>query len=83
MPGRLEDPAEIDPSTWTEEDRAAVARVLHYAVVGAPAVVRAGLEDFLRLTGVDELMITAHVFDHEARKRSFEIVAEVRSTLAA
>jgi luciferase family oxidoreductase group 1 len=83
VPGRLQDPTEIDPSTWTEEDRAAVARVLHYAVVGAPAVVRAGLEDFLRLTGVDELMITAHVFDHEARKRSFEIVAEVRSTLAA
>jgi luciferase family oxidoreductase group 1 len=83
VPGRLQDPAEIDPSTWTEEDRAAVAQVLHYAVVGAPAAVRAGLEDFLRLTGVDELMITAHVFDHEARKRSFEIVAEVRSTLAA
>jgi luciferase family oxidoreductase group 1 len=83
VPGRLQDPAEIDPSTWTEEDRAAVAQVLHYAVVGAPAAVRAGLEDFLRLTGVDELMITSHVFDHEARKRSFEIVAEVRSTLAA
>jgi hypothetical protein len=28
-------------------------------------------------------MIAAHVFDHEARKRSFEIVAEVRATLAA
>jgi luciferase family oxidoreductase group 1 len=83
VPGRLQDPAEIDPSTWTNEDRAAVAHVLHYAVIGGPAAVRAGLEDFLRLTGVDELMITSHVFDHEARKRSFEIVAEVRSTLAA
>ena len=28
-------------------------------------------------TGADELMITANIFDHEKRKRSFEIVAEV------
>ena len=83
VPGRLQDPAEIDPSSWTAEDRATVAHILHYAVVGAPAAVSKGLEGFLQLTDVDELMITSHVFDHEARKRSFEIVAEVRASLAA
>ena len=27
--------------------------------------------------GADELMVTANIFDHAKRKRSFEIVAEV------
>jgi luciferase family oxidoreductase group 1 len=83
VPGRLQDPAEIDSSLWTADDRAAVSHVLHYAVVGAPATARAGLERFLQLTGVDELMITAHVFDHDARKRSFTIVADIHASLAA
>jgi luciferase family oxidoreductase group 1 len=83
VPGRLQDPAEVDPSTWTAEDRAAVGHVLHYAVVGSPGTVRAGLDRFLELTAVDELMVTAHVFAHEARKRSFEIVASVHASLAA
>jgi alkanesulfonate monooxygenase SsuD/methylene tetrahydromethanopterin reductase-like flavin-dependent oxidoreductase (luciferase family) len=79
VPGRLQSPAEIDPSRWTAEDRQAVAHVLHYAIVGGPDAVRAGLDQFLQLTGVDEVMVTAHVFDHEARKRSFSIVADVRA----
>ena len=83
VPGRLQDPAEIDTSLWTAEDHQAVAHVLHYAVVGGPEAVRAGLERFLQLTGVNEVMVTAHVFDHEARKRSFEIVSDVRALTAA
>jgi luciferase family oxidoreductase group 1 len=83
VPGRLQDPAEIDSAAWTAEDRAAAAHVLHYAVVGAPSTVRAGIEGFLQLTGVDELMVTTHVYDHDARKRSFDIVAAVRDALAA
>jgi len=28
------------------------------------------------MTGADELMITAHIYDHAARLRSFEIAAD-------
>ena len=83
MPGRLQDPADIDAGAWTAEDRAAVGRILHYAVAGGPDTVRAGIERFVQLTGVDELMLTTHVYDHEARKRSFEIVATLRAAMAA
>ena len=47
------------------------------AVVGGPQTVRRGIEDFIRRTCADELMVTANIFDHAKRKRSFEIVAEV------
>ena len=36
-----------------------------------------GLEDFVAGTGADELMVTASIFDHDKRKRSFAIIAEV------
>jgi hypothetical protein len=38
--------------------------------------VRQGIGDFVKRTGADELMVTANIFDHAKRKRSFEIVAE-------
>jgi hypothetical protein len=38
--------------------------------------VRAAIEGFVARTGADELMITSQIFDHEARLRSYEIVAE-------
>jgi luciferase family oxidoreductase group 1 len=57
--------------------RSILADALSCAVVGGPDTVRRGLEDFVRRTGADELMVTANIFDHAKRKRSFEIVAEV------
>ena len=35
-----------------------------------------GLEEFIRRTGADELMITTMVYDHAARRRSYELLAE-------
>ena len=37
---------------------------------------------FLQRTGVDELMVTGTIYDHAARLRSFEIVANVRDEIA-
>jgi hypothetical protein len=35
--------------------------------------VRAGLRDFIQRHRPDELMLTANIFDHAARLRSFEL----------
>ena len=58
-----------------------VERSLSCAIVGSPETVRAGLQNFIDDTGADELMITAQIYDHAARLRSFEIVAEAREAL--
>ena len=55
---------------------------LSASVVGSPETVKRGVEAFVRRTGADELMITAQVFDHEARKRSFEILAGLREEMS-
>ena len=51
--------------------------MLKYSFVGAPATVRRGLEQFVEQTGVDELMVVSAIFDHAARLRSYELLAEV------
>ena len=51
------------------------------SAVGSPETVRAGLQRFIALTNADELMVTAPIFDHQARRRSYEILADIaRST---
>ena len=52
-------------------------QMLGGSIVGGPEAVRIGMEDFLRRTEADELMIVSDVFDPEKRLRSFEIIAEV------
>jgi luciferase family oxidoreductase group 1 len=44
-------------------------------VVGSPHRVKAGLEEVAREYHADELMIVTITFDHEARRRSYELIA--------
>ena len=56
---------------------AALSGLFRHAVVGSPETVRQGVIEFVRETAVDELMVTAMIYDHGSRLRSFEIVADV------
>jgi luciferase family oxidoreductase group 1 len=47
--------------------------VLQCSAVGGPAKVAAGLEAFVRRTGVDEIMVTSAIYDQAARKRSLTL----------
>jgi luciferase family oxidoreductase group 1 len=46
------------------------------AVVGAPAGVRAGLEEVVAAYRADEAMVVTITYEHEARRRSYELVAD-------
>ncbi len=76
-------PAPIDDieSYWSPAEKARASHMLTYAVVGAPDTVRDGLKRFVELTAADEVMIAGQVYDHAARLRSFEIVAEAMQAL--
>jgi luciferase family oxidoreductase group 1 len=76
-PAQLPPPLEAaDRASFDAMANAALAQLFRYAVVGGPKVVRDGVSDFVNATQVDELMTTAMVFDHAARLRSFEILAD-------
>ncbi|HLY46547.1 MAG TPA: LLM class flavin-dependent oxidoreductase [Stellaceae bacterium] len=81
--GRVPPPVEDFDARLDPYARAILADSQACAIVGGPETVRRGLEDFIQLTGADELMITANIFDHAKRKRSFEIVAELHGAMNA
>jgi len=76
-PSRVPPPVENFEASLDPYARAILRDSYACAIVGGPETVRRGLDDFIRRTGTDELMVTANIFDHAKRKRSFEIVAEV------
>lgn len=80
-PGLLQPPASLD-NYWSPAEKAGVDHAMQYAVVGSPDTVRDGLKQFIEMTGADELMMAAQIYDHSARKRSYEIAAQVRDDLA-
>jgi alkanesulfonate monooxygenase SsuD/methylene tetrahydromethanopterin reductase-like flavin-dependent oxidoreductase (luciferase family) len=62
---------------WSPMEKAQAMQMLSRSIVGSPATVRAGLAALVAETGADELMIVSDVYDHAARLRSFELIAEV------
>ena len=62
------------------EARAIIRSVLSASAIGSPEIARRQLEEFVARTAPDELIVTAQVYDHQARLRSFELLMEaVRS----
>ena len=81
-PGKLPPPVDDIDAAITPMERATVDHALSCAVVGSPETVRQGLQAFAARTGADELMVTAQIFDHDARLRSYRIAAEAAGQLA-
>jgi luciferase family oxidoreductase group 1 len=67
-------PVEDIDSMWNIQEKYAVNELLKYSFVGEPDAVKKGLQNFLDKTQVDEIMVVSHIFDHNARLRSFEIL---------
>jgi luciferase family oxidoreductase group 1 len=82
-PGRLPPPVEGLDARLEPRERAMLDQALACSIVGGKETVRRGLRDLLARTGANELIATAQIHDHAARRRSFEILAGVRAELAA
>jgi luciferase family oxidoreductase group 1 len=81
-PGPLPPPVDDMDSRLDPQARYMLQQALACAVIGGPATVQAGLAAFIQRTGADEVIVTASIFDHAARLRSFEIVARAHETVA-
>jgi luciferase family oxidoreductase group 1 len=77
-PGLIPPPIDDIESYWTPPEKLMVERALACAVVGAANTVKDGIKAFIARHKPDELLITANVFEHAARRHSFEIAAAVR-----
>lgn len=80
-PTQLPPPIDGYESQLPPPAKALLADVLTCSAVGSPETVRRQLVDFIGRTRPDELMITAQIFEHSARLRSYEIAAEIFKSL--
>ena len=74
--GKLPAPIDDIESHWTPMEKEQASRMLACSVVGSPETVRDGVRRLVEETGADELIVAAAIHDHDARLRSYEILAE-------
>src|SRR5437899_1276731 len=80
-PGQLKPPIDGMDGLWSPSEQQHIERSLACSMVGTAPTVKDGLRSFIAQTGADELIVTAQIFDHAARLRSYEIAAQVREQL--
>lgn len=74
--GKLQAPIDNIDEYWSPAEKLYASQMLKYSIVGSAETVRKELQDFAALTKADELMIVTSIYDHSARVRSYQIVAE-------
>lgn len=75
--GKLQPPIDDIEVYWSAHEKAHVSGMLRYAFVGSPDTLKRQLGAFLDATRSDEIMVTAPIYDHAKRKRSYEILAAI------
>jgi luciferase family oxidoreductase group 1 len=72
----LPSPEEAQAYPYTDADRAAIARNRSRLFVGSPSTVMQKLAPMIAASRADELMVVSAIYDHEARKKSYTLLAD-------
>ena len=73
----LQPPVDDISNILNEAQAAMLNQMLAYSFVGSPQKIKNELNVFLQNTKVDEVMVTSHIYDQEARLHSYKIFADV------
>lgn len=65
---------------WNSAEEAAISQMMKYSFVGSKETIENEVLKFVQHTGVDEIMAVSHIFDHNSRLRSYEILSELKKT---
>lgn len=73
----LQAPAPLPDVFKNPDVQYAIQSMMHYTFTGSKQTLQRELSAFVDETGINELMITSHIYDMEAKLKSFSIVREV------
>ncbi|MCP3030880.1 LLM class flavin-dependent oxidoreductase [Halobacillus sp. A1] len=76
----LQPPVENMDEIWMEHEKHALQQQLGSSIIGGPDKVKKELETFVSDTQADEIMVISQIYDHSARVRSYEIVADIMNS---
>jgi luciferase family oxidoreductase group 1 len=72
----LASPEEAAAYPYTAADRDRILYNRRRVFTGSAETVRARLDAMIAATGADEVMVTTMIYDHAARRRSYEVLAQ-------
>jgi luciferase family oxidoreductase group 1 len=81
QPVELLPPVESMDSLWQDWEEAAVVSKLSAAIIGSDATVAAGLQELVRETAADEVIVVTDTYDHRDRLESYRRVAAIAGTI--
>jgi luciferase family oxidoreductase group 1 len=73
--GLSQPPIDDIETYWSPMEKAQASRMLQRSIIGARDTVARGIDELVAETAADELMIVSDIYDHEARPRSFRLIA--------
>ena len=73
----LPPPVEDMSKMWNPMEEAHINHMMQFSFVGSKVTVAEKLDTFLKETAVDELIVVSHIFDHDKRLRSFELLSQM------
>jgi luciferase family oxidoreductase group 1 len=76
-PDLLKPPSKNMNKMWNEFEKYTVDQRLKYSFVGAPQKVKSLLQNFLQIRLIDELMVVSHIYDHDARLKSYQLLSSL------
>ena len=76
-PKRIQPPVDSMDGLWSPEEEYMVMSRLGGSIIGDKAKVESEMHAFIDATKADEIMVSAIIYDQQARLRSHEIVAEL------
>ncbi|APU66762.1 LLM class flavin-dependent oxidoreductase [Christiangramia flava] len=82
-PDYLQEPEDFNEDYAYLKMQPAVQQMMKYAFFGSPASVRDKTEAFLKDTGVNELIVTSHIYHQEDRLKSYRLFAEIMKEINA
>ncbi len=73
----LQPPVDSMDGLWPEHVEQAVKQMMHYSFIGDAETVKHQLSAFQQQAQLDEIMVTSHIYDPDARIHSYEVVKEM------
>ena len=74
---RQKPPVKSMEGVWDASEQYAVQQMLRYTFTGSPKTIQEELQAFLDDTQVDEIMVAGHIYEHEARLRSYSLLSDL------
>lgn len=74
-------PVDDIDNVWNPMEKVHVMKMLRYSFIGSENTIKTKIQEFQEMFNVDELMITSHIYEQEARLKSYAIIRKAVDSL--